>query len=111
MRMTLNDLKRRIAASGDATGEGAPVVEVHGVDLALYLLYCREGDFMVPITKGSRALRFQSRYAALKALKNIGLRRADFVHTSAYDEMIGLDSTDSRAELRETINLDHIAVD
>ena len=102
--MTLNELKRAVAADPQLV----PLVEVHSVDLALYVAYCRHGERMTPVTSGARALRFKSRYAAFKALKGVGLTEVEFVHRCAYDEMIGMPSADNGAEMRETINLQHI---
>ncbi len=83
----------------------APDLEVHGVDPSIYLIFSCKADTRAPI-KDSRGnnLTFRSRSKAFDALREIGVKRADFVHKSAFDEMVGVgDGTPT--EHRETVNL------
>ena len=87
------------------SGNTAPALEVHGVDPSIYLIFICKADARTPI-KDSRGnnLTFRSRSKAFDALREIGVKRADFVHKSAFDEMVGVgDGTPT--EHRETINL------
>ena len=52
-----------------------------------------------------QTLRFFSRSKALKPLSETGLETADFVHQSAFGEMIGMEGSREQTELRQTINL------
>ncbi len=98
--MTLKELARLIAA-----GE-APIVEVHAVEHTIYVPYVRVDDQLIPFKAASgKTLRFPSRHASMRALKGEGLAAAQFVHKSAYDEMIGVASSTSNAEFRELVDL------
>ena len=99
--MTLSELSSLIAAGHN------PSVEVHSFEPSLYLLFVRSGDSLQPV-KDSRgeSLKYFSRSKALKPLREIGLPSAEFVHQSAFGEMIGLSGDSSQTELRQTIHLD-----
>ena len=97
---TLNELTRLAAA-----GAALPV-EVHAVDPMIYVLFLRRGEHLDPMQDGrGTSLQYRSRHAALKALREAGLAEVDFVHRSAYGEMIGVEGTSSDTELRQTIRL------
>lgn len=97
--MLLNELKDLI------TRNTATTIEVHGVDPSIYLIFRCEADTRDPIKdRRGNNLTFRSRSKAFDALRDIGVKRADFVHKSAFDEMVGVgDGTPT--EHRETINL------
>jgi len=97
--MVLNDLKDLVAQNT------APTLEVHGVDPSIYLIYRCTANTRAPIKDGrGNNLTFRSRSKAFDALRDIGVKRADFVHKSAFDEMVGVgDGTPT--EHRETVNL------
>ena len=81
----------------------APDLEVHGVDPSIYLIFSCKADTRAPI-KDSRGnnLTFRSRSKAFDALREIGVKRADFVHKSAFDEMVGV-GEGTPTEHRETV--------
>jgi hypothetical protein len=97
--MMLNELKDLVAQNT------APTLEVHGVDPSIYLIYRCTANTRAPIKDGrGNNLTFRSRSKAFDALRDIGVKRADFVHKSAFDEMVGVgDGTPT--EHREKVNL------
>ena len=97
--MLLNQLKNLVAQNT------TPALEVHGVDPNIYLIYLCTANTRAPIKDGrGDNLTFRSRSKAFDALRDIGVKRADFVHKSAFDEMVGVG--DGRpTEHRETVNL------
>ena len=101
--MQLTDLKQLTQAGK------APALEVHSIDPSIYLIFCCDDDNRAPI-KGSNGdnLMFRSRSKAFDALRDAGVRHADFVHRSAFDEMVGVgDGTPT--EHRESIALNSLA--
>jgi len=128
-----------LASLRDEVASGRmPVVEVHGVDPSIYLVFQQvtahpatrggnlrgnvggvsppeDSHWLVAVVQESsriklgevrpKPLRFPSRHAACQALKATGLATVQFVHRTAYDEMIGLESSASRGEMRELIDL------
>ena len=83
--MTLSDLKNHISQGNQ------PELEVHGVDPSIYLIFSLTNGKRQPIVdQGGSTLKFRSRRSAFDALKDIGVQRADFVHKSAFDEMVGV---------------------
>ncbi len=98
--MTLKELKRRLQA-----GE-RPEIEIHSVDPMIYLLFERLGERLAPVDDGrGTSLKYKSRFAAKRALASTGLKRAAFVHRSAYGEMIGMEGMSEQSELREEVDL------
>lgn len=97
--MRLTELKELISRNS------APALEVHGVDPSIYLIfYCKAGT-RAPIQDGRGInLVFRSRSKAFDTLREMGVKSADFVHKSAFDEMVGVgDGTPT--EHRETVTL------
>ena len=97
--MQLTDLKQLTRAGK------APALEVHSIDPSIYLIFCCDDDNRAPI-KGPNGdnLMFRSRSKAFDALRDVDIQRADFVHRSAFDEMVGVgDGTPT--EHRESITL------
>ncbi len=84
-----------------------PQLEVHAIDPMIYLVFRRSGDDLVPVTdERGKTLRFPSRHRALCTLAETGLAQTEFVHRSAYTEMIGIAQDNWPAyELRETVKL------
>ena len=83
-----------------------PQVEVHAIDPSIYLIYCRISEQLKPLLKADgNFLKYPSRGAAIQQLRKAGLRRVDFVHRSAYEEMIGFEHSAQPTEHRETLNL------
>ena len=80
-------------------------MEVHGIDPSIYLIfYCRDGERTPVKDRDGKNLTFRSRSRAFNALRDAGVHRTDFVHRSAFDEMVGVgDGTPT--EHREQINL------
>ena len=101
--MKLNELKQLMR------NQKSPTVEVHSIDTSIYLIFCCQYDEQVPLKAANGDnLIFRSRKRAFDALRDIGVRQADFVHKSAFDEMVGVgDGTPT--EHRETIILHDLA--
>ena len=82
-----------------------PQVEVHAVDPSIYLIFCCQDDERAPLKAANGDnLIFRSRNRAFDALRDIGVKQADFVHKSAFDEMVGV-GDGIPTEHRETIIL------
>lgn len=97
--MDLVELKARIA------DDTAPRIEVHGIDPSIYLIFGCDAELSEPIkNKDGTNLSFRSRSRAFDALRDVGITHVDFVHRSAFDEMVGIgDGTPT--EHRESIKL------
>ena len=97
--MHLNQLKQLMKNQKSLT------VEVHSIDTSIYLIFCCQDDEQTTLKAANGDnLIFRSRKRACNALRNIGVKQADFVHKSAFDEMVGVgDGTPT--EHRETIIL------
>ncbi len=97
--MQLNEIKALV------TPDTKLDLEVHGIDPSIYLIfYCRDGERTPIKDRGGKNLTFRSRSKAFDALRDAGVQRAEFVHRSAFDEMVGVgDGTPT--EHREQINL------
>lgn len=81
--------------------------ELHSSDPMVYVAFCCEQHRRRAIcNSGPFKRQFPSRYAAYRALQEIGVSEVTFVHRSAYGEMIGLEGSDVSNEYRETIRLD-----
>ena len=80
--------------------------EVHSSDPMVYVAFCCSVDQRRVICAAGRFKRhFPSRYAAYKALQEIGVSEVTFVHRSAFGEMIGMEGQSGSNEYRETIDL------
>ena len=101
--MQLNELKQLMRNQKSLT------VEVHSIDTSIYLIFCCQDDEQAPLKAANGDnLIFRSRKTAFNALRDIGVKQADFVHKSAFDEMVGVgDGTPT--EHRETIILQDFA--
>lgn len=97
--MQLSQLKQLIRADEPL------VIEVHSIDPSIYLIFCCAGGNRTPIkAPNGDNLMFRSRSKAFDALRDVDIQRVDFVHRSAFDEMVGVgDGTPT--EHREPINL------
>ena len=86
------------------------LIEVHSIDPNIYLIFCRVGENRAPIkAPNGDNLIFRSRRKAFDALRDLNVQRADFVHRSAFDEMVGVgDGTPT--EHRESITLKALSV-
>ena len=83
-----------------------PEMEIHAVDPNIYLIYCRSANELTPIKDSAgNELKFRSRSAAANCLRETGIRVVDFVHRSAFEEMIGFEQGSHPTEHRETIKL------
>ena len=97
--MQLTDLKKLVQADEPL------VIEVHSIDPSIYLIFCCAGDTCAPIkAPNGDNLIFRSRSRAFDALREVDIQRADFVHRSAFDEMVGV-GDGSPTEQRESITL------
>ena len=97
--MQLTDLKKL------AQADEPLVIEVHSIDPSIYLIFCCTGDNRAPIkAPNGDNLMFRSRSRAFDALREVDIQRADFVHRSAFDEMVGV-GDGSPTEHRESITL------
>ena len=97
--MQLTDLKKLVQADEPL------VIEVHSIDPSIYLIFCCAGDNCAPIkAPNGDNLIFRSRSRAFDALREVDIQRADFVHRSAFDEMVGV-GDGSPTEHRESITL------
>ena len=97
--MQLTELKQLIRA------DESLLIEVHSIDPNIYLIFCCVGEKRAPIkAPNGDNLMFRSRRKAFDALRDVNIQRADFVHRSAFDEMVGVgDGTPT--EHRESITL------
>ena len=98
--MTLSELRRLIGSGA------APELELHAVDPAMYLVFRRAGETLIPLCRRpGDTLKFTSRFAALKALAGTGAPEVLFRHVSAYGEMIGMPEEAEPPVLEERIRL------
>ena len=97
------DVRKLSALLSDGS---APAVEVHAIDPSIYLVYCRIDEQLTPLldARGHR-LKYRSRSAAMQYLRKTGVRTVDFVHRSAFEEMIGINHNARPTEHRETLTL------
>ena len=102
--MQLTELKRLIRADEPL------LIEIHSIDPNIYLIFCCVGEHRSPIKAPNGGnLIFHSRRTAFDALRDVNIQRADFVHRSAFDEMVGVgDGTPT--EHRESITLKALSV-
>lgn len=97
--MTLADLKQLIMQGTQ------PVIEVHGIDPSIYLIFCITDEKRSPLVDVRRnTLKYRSRSSAFDALRDTGVQKADFVHKSAFDEMVGV-GNGVPTEHREAVTL------
>ncbi len=83
-----------------------PAIEVHSIDPNIYLIFYKEEQSIRPVVdKNCKTLKCKSRTSAFLLLKETGLEETDFVHQTAYEEMIGFAQSGQKTELRETIKL------
>ena len=100
--MTLKEIE-------NLTRAGAHIaIEVHAVDPSIYQIFQRFSSRLVPVTGRDGNARFTSRFSAMKALADLGLEEVDFVHRSAYGEMIGTETPFDATELRQKISIAHL---
>ena len=102
--MQLTELRQLIRADEPL------LIEVHSIDPNIYLIFCCVGENRAPIkAPNGDNLIFRSRRKAFDALRDLNVQRADFVHRSAFDEMVGVgDGTPT--EHRESIALKALSV-
>ena len=97
--MQLNEIKALVTRDTNLE------MEVHGIDPSIYLIfYCRDSERTPIKDRDGKNLMFRSRSRAFDALRDAGVQRADFVHRSAFDEMVGV-GDGSPTEHREQISL------
>ena len=97
--MNLSELKNHIS-QGDH-----PELEVHGIDPSIYLIFSLANGKLQPVVDHrGNTLKYRSRSSAFDALKDVGVQRADFVHKSAFDEMVGV-GNGIHTEHREPVTL------
>jgi hypothetical protein len=83
-----------------------PAIEVHSIDPNIYLVFYKDGEDIRPVLdKNGKTLRCKSRTSAFLLLRETGVTKTDFVHQTAYEEMIGFSHSGTKTELRETIQL------
>ena len=100
--MTLQEIRKLTSAGGHIS------IEVHAVDLAIYQVFQRFSGRLTPVTDKGRNVRLPSRFSALKTLAELGLDEVEFVHRSAYGEMIGMETPFGETELRQTVRISHL---
>ena len=100
--MTLKEIGNLSRSGGHVS------IEVHAVDPSIYQIFQRFSGRLLPVTDKDRSARFPSRYSALKALADLGLDEVEFVHRSAYGEMIGAESPYEHTELRQRVAIAHL---
>lgn len=100
--MTLREIGNLCRAGGHIS------LEVHAVDPSIYQVFQEFGGRLLPVTDRNGNVRFPSRYAAMKALADLGLDQVAFVHRSAYGEMIGSESPQEQTELRQQVSIAHL---
>ena len=99
--MNLSELENALSR-GDS-----PEIEIHAIE-HMYITYLRAGEELIPLVNHKQqTLKYKSRYQALSALAETGLDAVDFVHRSAYGEMIG-SAEAGETELRQTIDLNRV---
>ena len=79
--MTLSELRRGVARGT------LHEIEIHSIEGVVYVVHV--DDDLLTESRGSRAMRFPSAFAAARALGRVGARDGWLVHASPYDEMIG----------------------
>ena len=83
--MLLTELKQLIRADEPLQ------IEIHSIDPNIYLIFCCAGENRAPIkAPNGDNLIFRSRRKAFDALRDVNIQRVDFVHRSAFDEMVGV---------------------
>ena len=84
-------------------------LEVHAVDVAIYQVFAHSDEQLTPVLNSSgQSLTFPSRYAALQALAELGVDSVEFVHRSAYGEMIGMETSEDQSEMRQPVRIAHL---
>ncbi len=97
--MKLNDVKNQVSLGNP------PGFEVHGIDPSIYLIFVlMDGERRPIVDERGQTLKFRSRSRAFDALRDVGVQRAEFVHKSAFDEMVGV-GNGMPTEHREQVNL------
>ena len=86
------------------TRGAAPTIEIHAVE-HMYIAFAREGETLRPlVNQQDKTLTYKSRHQALSAMAKVGLESVEFVHRSAYVEMVG-SHEETNTEMRQTIVL------
>ena len=97
--MTLKQLSHQLAKGNH------PGIEVHAIDPSIYLLFISDAMSLRPVVdEKGQTLRYRSRASALSELRTAGAHHADFVHRTAYNEMVGT-ASQGPSELRQRIHL------
>ena len=97
--MTLSELQTAVKSGRQ------PKIEVHGVDPSIYLIFVlAEGERRPLVDQRGKTLSYRSRSKAFDLLRDTGVQRADFVHRSAFDEMVGV-GNGVPTEHRESVTL------
>ena len=101
--MQLTELKQLIRSDELLT------IEVHSIDPSIYLIFCCTGETRAPIkAPNGDNLTFRSRSKAFDALRDLGIQHADFVHRSAFEEMVGV-GDGTLTEHREIVTLEALS--
>ena len=88
-----------------ALGE-AVELELHGFEQQIYVVFERVGETLTPFKDdGDEVLKYPSLSAAKMAFSKAGLAAFEFVHTSAYVEMIGLPDDHRDTQLRQRLTV------
>ena len=97
--ISFDQLKHRLE-----TENSQPEIEIHSVDLSIYIAYLREQECLTPLADDKHITRFPSQYAVQRKLAECGIKQATLIHRSAYSEMVGLAAEGASAtELRQVI--------
>ncbi len=83
------------------------IVELHAIDPIVYVLYLSNSLGRQPVRdKKGKTIIYRSQNAARKELIENGVTTFDFVHMTAYDEIVGMPEWGARQEQRRTVNLE-----
>ena len=81
--------------------DATAIVELHAIDPIVYVLYLSNSLGRQPVKdKKGKTIIYRSQSAARKELLDNGVKTFDFVHKTAYDEIVGMPDWGERQEQR-----------
>lgn len=82
-------------------------IELHGFEQQIYIVFERTGDQLTPFKDDrKKVLKYPSITAAKSAFSKAGIESFEFVHATAYGEMIGNPGGYQETEMRQRIRVD-----
>ena len=87
--------------------DATAIVELHAIDPIVYVLYLSNSLGRQPVKdKKGKTIIYRSQNAARKDLIDNSVTTFDFVHMTAYDEIVGMPEWGARQEQRRTVKLE-----